>query len=53
MLAREDHRPGGRTDGVGDAGIGKEHPVSGDPVNVRRLGKFRVIGGDGLVGVII
>lgn len=53
MLSGQDGGATWGTDGIGHAGIGKQHAHFGNPVNIRRLDQCVVICGNGLVGMVI
>jgi hypothetical protein len=53
MLSGQYGSPGRRADGICHAGIGKEHPFTGDPVNVWCLDQVILVSTDGLVGMIV
>ena len=53
VLARENNGTGRCTDRVSDTGIGKQHALFGNPVDIGRFNQLVGIGTNGLVGMII
>ena len=53
MPARENDRPGGGTNGIGDIAAFESHSLIRDAVEVGSLYQFRSIGTDGMGSMII
>lgn len=53
MFSGKNSGSGGCTNGVCDAGLGKEHSLFCNSVDIWGLNQFFIIGRDGLVGMIV